>query len=168
METYRMLGGIHEEPRLAPGSWDLSFDDLVVELDEELHFNRYRRATLSQSWCEELPWSLAYQSFSVEHEPRCVAAGSWGSRWTTPSTEVQFGLAGEAGDLSTAGAPRWKQRALYDSMKDGLAVAGVVKLARLSVYDQVGTVTLSSILHGFETCDLAALDEHVEGRVLST
>ena len=123
------------------------------------------RDSTSQSWSEELPWSLAYQSFSVKHEPRCVAAGSWGSRWTTPSTEAQFGLAGEAGDLSTAGAPRWKQRALYDSMKDGLAVAGVVKLARLSVHDQVGTVTLGSILHGFETCDFAALKEHVEGRV---
>ena len=37
-------------PRFRPGRWDLVFEeDLVVELDEELHFNRYRASTLTTS-----------------------------------------------------------------------------------------------------------------------
>lgn len=168
MHTYRMLGGIQTEPRLAPGSWDLSFQDLIVELDEELHFNRYRLATLSQSWSEGLPWSAAYGTFSAEHEPRCINAGSWGSRWTTASTEAQFGLADEPGVLSVKGAPRWKQRALYDSMKDEHAVSGAVRLSRLSIYDKVGGVMLGQLLASPDTCDLDTLDQHVKNRVLST
>jgi hypothetical protein len=37
---YRGLGGIESMPSFRPGAWDLFFaDDLIVELDEELHFN---------------------------------------------------------------------------------------------------------------------------------
>lgn len=68
IETYRKLEGIQTQPRLAPGKWDLSFRDLVVELDEELHFNRYRLVTLSQDWSEVLPWATEYRAFSFEHE----------------------------------------------------------------------------------------------------
>ena len=48
INLYRALGGRSDVPRLRPGAWDLSFEDgLVVELDEELHFNRYRGQTLA-------------------------------------------------------------------------------------------------------------------------
>lgn len=162
--TYRTLGGIQTEPRLAPGKWDLSFHDLVVELDEELHFNRYRLVTLSQGWSEALPWAAGYQAFSLDHEGACVLAGSWGKRWTTASTEAQFGPAGAPKDLSGAGAPRWKQRALYDSMKDGLAARGAVRLARLSVHDMVGGVTLDTILSQRVECDLMMLGDLIHSR----
>ena len=43
-ELYRRLGGPLDSPTLRPGGWDLAFSgELVVELDEELHFNQYRR-----------------------------------------------------------------------------------------------------------------------------
>lgn len=164
IDVYRQLGGVQTHPRLAPGKWDLSFQDLVVELDEELHFNRYRLMTFSPSWSDALPWSRDYRGFCSDHESSCVSAGSWGKRWTTASTEKQFGTAGDPKDLTGAGAPRWKQRALYDSMKDELAASGGVRLARLSVHDIVGGVTLDSILSRRAECNLVALEEVLHHR----
>jgi hypothetical protein len=40
---------------------------------------------------------------------------------------------GAAGDLDGEGAPRWKQRALYDAIKDTAPAALGVALARVSV-----------------------------------
>ncbi len=41
---YRELGGHQDQPVLRPGAWDLALaGGVVVELDEELHFNRYPR-----------------------------------------------------------------------------------------------------------------------------
>lgn len=42
---------------------------VVIELDEEQHFNHYRAATLRFSWAEELPWTSAYRDYSRLHEP---------------------------------------------------------------------------------------------------
>lgn len=167
-DLYRKLGGVQTQPRLAPGKWDLAFADLVVELDEELHFNRYRCATLSDEWTKALPWSADYRRFSAEYEGECIRAGSWGKRWTTDSAEAQFGPASEPKDLPRHGAPRWKQRALYDSMKDALADSGAVRLARLSVHDVVGSVTLDTILNGRAECDLDALAKLIERRIWPT
>src|SRR4029077_4214261 len=35
---YRMMGGIQDRPRVAPGPWDLQIDEIAIELDEENHF----------------------------------------------------------------------------------------------------------------------------------
>ena len=54
---------------LRPGTWDLSFaDGLVVELDEELHFNRYRLTTLQSVESMKLPWRDAYLDFCTRYE----------------------------------------------------------------------------------------------------
>jgi hypothetical protein len=167
IDMYRQLGGVGTHPRLAPGKWDLSFQDLVVELDEELHFNRYRLATFSRGWSDALPWSGEYREFCSAHESSCVSAGSWGKRWTTASTERQFGPAGAPKDLTGPGAPRWKQRALYDSMKDELAASGGVRLARLSVHDTVGGATLDSVLNGRADMELDSIAELLQRRTSS-
>lgn len=145
---YRELGGTLDEPTLRPGGWDLSFEDLVVELDEELHFNRYRGATLQPAWTTSLPWREDYLRYCTNHEPACLAAATWGKRWTNPSCERLFGEAGAPGDLSGAGAPRWKQRALYDAIKDAAAAVGAVRLARVATVDVVAGVPLGDVLEG--------------------
>lgn len=148
-DLYQQLGGTQLEPTLRPGAWDLAFDDdLVVELDEELHFNRYRGATLERTWTASLPWREDYLRYCVEHEPGCLAAATWGKRWTNPSCARLFGEGGAPGDLSGAGAPRWKQRALYDAMKDAAAAAGAVRLARVATVDVVAGVPLGEVLEG--------------------
>lgn len=147
MGAFRRLDGSDAAPLFRPGSWDLPLaDGFVLELDEELHFNRYRAATLNENGLEDLPWARSYMTQCSDFESACLSAGTWGKRWTNPSCERFFGPAGPAGNLDGPGAPRWKQRALYDSFKDAAARSGSVKLIRLSVHDEVDGESLESCL----------------------
>lgn len=149
MSMYRALGGVQAAPRLTPGPWDLSFDGLVIELDEELHFNRYRSRTLAEAWAVSLPWVADYKRFCDSHEVLCLKAGrSPSGRWTSPSTERQFGVSALRGELGETGSARWKQRALYDAIKDLAAAQGRYRLARLSIHDQIGDVSFEHALRG--------------------
>ena len=106
MDVYRRLGGPLDAVVFRPGSWDLSFDDgLLVELDEELHFNRYRRLTLTPEWAEPLAWRADYLDLCARREADCLKAAIWGKRWTNPSCEAMFGVVGEPGVLEGPGAP---------------------------------------------------------------
>ncbi len=155
---YRDLGGIQECPRLAPGDWDLAFEGFVVELDEELHFNRYRLQTLSSEWAKALPWADDYRTYCATREVDCLRAGTGQTkRWTSPSTERQFGVAAPKGDLRGTGSPRWRQRALYDAMKDAFMASGRVRMARLSVHDSVGDASLNDMLYGRVDVNIDAL-----------
>ena len=116
--VHATLGGRDESPQLRPGSWDLAFDgELLIELDEELHFNRYRSVTLRRDWTTALPWRNDYLRYCRDREVDCLAAGSWGKRWSNPSCEAMFGPGDPSGVFRQGGAPRWKQRALYDAIK---------------------------------------------------
>jgi len=54
-DCYRRLGGIGAEIPLRLGHWDAEYEGIAVELDEELHFNRYRLITLESPVYIELP-----------------------------------------------------------------------------------------------------------------
>jgi len=158
LELYRSMGGIGDHPPLRPGSWDLAFTNgLVIELDEELHFNRYRAATLAR----DKPWSLDYTAQSRAHEQECLRAGRWGRRWSSRPSVAMFGPADLPGVFAANGAPRWKQRAFYDAMKD---VANGVKLARLSVHDRVGDLSLGVALRPGSEPDGDAIADLLERR----
>ncbi len=150
VELFESLGGQTPTPRLRPGAWDLAFSDgLVIELDEELHFNRYRAQTLRPQWAATLPWRDSYLHLCADFEKECLAAGRWGKRWTTPSCESMFGPPSPPGVLDGPGSPRWKQRALYDAVKDIAALQSPTpRLCRLSVWDQVGETTIADALAG--------------------
>ncbi len=110
-DLYRTFGGMQDSPTFPPGSWNLPFrGPLLVELDEELHFNRYRATTLEASWEADLPWTADYRRHCADHEPGCLEAGAWGKRWVNDSTAPMF-CGGLPGHLDGDGAPRWKQRA---------------------------------------------------------
>ncbi|MGE0218573.1 DUF7255 family protein [Mycolicibacterium sp.] len=168
--VYEALGGARPMRAVRPGAWDLAFaGELVVELDEELHFNRYRHLTLQFPWATELPWRDTYLGYCTGQEQRCLDAGRWGKRWTSPSCEAMFGPATAAGDLDGAGAPRWKQRALYDAVKDIAAVhSSTVRLARLSVWDTVGHVVLGDALSTGSPIDPDRLRDLVGRRTTAT
>jgi hypothetical protein len=168
LTTYRTFGGTEQDPALRPGAWDLAFEDgLVIELDEELHFNRYRGQTLSADWADALPWQTEYLRQSEAQEAFCLSAGSWGKRWTNPSCERMFGTAAEPRSFKGGGAPRWKQRALYDSMKDAAALSNSnLRLARLSVFDTVNGTSLASLLGGSATILNTPLRQYLERRIL--
>lgn len=166
LDLYRSLGGRPDRP-LRPGAWDLVLaNGDVVELDEELHFNRYRARTLERSWSRRLPWCDAYMTMCRAYESQCVSGGSWGVRWTNASCEAMFGPAGPAGDLgASGGAPRWKQRALYDAIKDAHAATGTgPRVLRLAVHDDLGGASLDAILRGRARAAPEALSELVSRR----
>lgn len=130
---------------------------LVVELDEEPHFNRYRALTLTASWAKDLPWTRAYRSYCVEYEDRCLDAGDWGKRWTNGSAGRMF--SGEqAGKLDGDGAPRWKQRAFYDALKDTGAGNEIgVAIARVANYDPIDGALLEDVLERRAVAEPAAV-----------
>jgi hypothetical protein len=167
-DAYGHLGGLDMHPVLRPGSWDLSFDGgLVVELDEELHFNRYRAMTLDFPWADELPWKADYVRLAGSHESHCLSAGRWGKRWTNPSCERMFGPAAPAGDFDNGGAPRWKQRALYDMVKDAAALTHPdLRLTRISVYDRIDGIEVSQLLDGSATVSLESMALFIKGRTV--
>lgn len=142
---YDLLDGHTDHfDRIRPGGWDLAFDTpdglLLVELDEEQHFNRYRAATLTALDDLGLPWTPAYQSYCRDHEARLLPGWGTGQRWTNPSAARFFGEPDAPGDFTGVGAPRWRQRAFYDAVKDVLTER---RLARISVHDPLdagGTV----------------------------
>jgi hypothetical protein len=171
VNLYKVLGAAAPSdsslPFLRPGAWDISLaDGLVVELDEELHFNRYRGITLQGAWALALPWRSEYLEMCSRYESRCLAAGRWGKRWTNPSCDAMFGGGGdEPGRFGSGGAPRWKQRALYDALKDAAALRGIgVALARVAVHDEMEGVRLGDILDGSARSDPPAMVRFVKQR----
>lgn len=133
---YDALGGDPEQfDRVRPGGWDLAFATpngiLLVELDEEQHFN-YRQQTLDATSGLGLPWTRTYLTHCREHEHQLPPGWTTGRRWTNPSAARFFGHPSAPGDFTGVGAPRWRQRAFYDSFKD---VRRHGRLARISVHD---------------------------------
>jgi hypothetical protein len=135
LETYRALGGVQPQFSVRVGGWDVEIEGFGVELDEQLHFNSYRAITLESPLHEKLPlFPLGtYRVFCDTHRGDCLKAGSYGGKWSNPSCEKQFGPAAPPGNLSGNGAPRWKQRAFYDFVKDLSPLLMDTKVARLSI-----------------------------------
>ncbi|WP_236967665.1 DUF7255 family protein [Microbacterium aurantiacum] len=165
MDAYKQLGGVLRTPVLKPLGWDITTTGgLIVELDEEQHFNRYRAATLNTSWAVHLPWREDYLAYCSELEHIALKGHSGGGFWSSEGSVDQFGPAGPRRSLEGAGSPRWKQRAIYDALRDAAAAAGSVTLARVSVHDRVGAARLGDALRGHARLDLRALHALITSR----
>lgn len=164
LELYRVLGGLLDNPVWQPGGWDLIFEGpIVVELDEQLHFNRYRARTLETRWTAGLPWADAYKAYCIEHEACCLRDGRSQQRWSNPSCARNF-AGGAPGDL-IAGAPRWKQRAFYDAVKDtAITTDPKLSMARVSIYDKVDGEPVDDILEGRCVVDPASVLQLLQQR----
>lgn len=149
-ELYVELGGATGPmPTPRPGGWDIVLSDgRVVELDEEQHFNSYRELTFRHDWASRLPWCKDYRDYSQRYGFVCKRVASGGAFWSSPMAERMFGRADSS---------RWKQRALYDAVKDMAALHGVVCLARLSVWDDVDGAVLGNVLAGLADVKPGAL-----------
>lgn len=136
--VYKQLGGIQKEPPINFGPWDIYTENFIIELDEQLHFNKYRYATLKSMLYNNLKDFpiAAYKKYCTDYQNDCFKAGSYGGKWTNNSCEKQFGKANALGNLDGNGAPRWKQRAYYDFLKDYYCYANNIKLLRISIWDR--------------------------------
>lgn len=167
MATYEHLGGVLDTPTLRPLGWDIpTTSGLIVELDEEQHFNRYRAETLNMSWAGDLPWRRDYLAYCAEFERVALKSHSGGGFWESDRSVAQFGAAGPRRSFEHGGSPRWKQRAVYDALRDAAARAGFVTLTRLSVYDRVGASRLGDALRGYSALDLHELHALITRRTL--
>lgn len=137
--VYRALGGQKKRARIAPGAWDIAADGMAIELDEERHFNRYRLESLRSSIYRRLSGFgvTLYRDYCRRYEAQCLRTAHYGGFWTNKRSEEEFGPAGRNGDLSGHGAPRWKQRAFYDFIKDLAPIALGVRAVRVSVWDVI-------------------------------
>ncbi|WP_324644879.1 DUF7255 family protein [Pseudarthrobacter sp. LT1] len=142
---FRELGGVPaHHAALAPGGWDMQADQVLIEFDEGLHFNRYRALSLATPWAPDLPWSTVYGDYSTGMEGMCLSAGKHGGKWASPSSDRTFGGSDEKGVLEPLGPSRWKQRALYDAIKDAYALySPEVSLARVSIHDRIGGMNVN-------------------------
>jgi len=165
--VYSALGGIMSNFPLNLRKWDIEADGIAVELDEDLHFNRYRGLTLHSTIYDSLPCfpRSEYMSYCSDHESDCVSAGSYGGKWTNNSCEAQFGKAATKGDLSGNGSPRWKQRAFYDFIKDLTPLVLAIPVARISIWDSLDignrTVTVGDALREYDSAAIARAFLHI-------
>lgn len=143
--VYRDLGGVLDEPIVNPGKWDIDLKTCIIELDEENHFNRYRLITLNAPIYQDCKnFNVErYKQYCKYYENKCPKTQK---RWSTSSSDNQFGVSGEEGDFSGNGPSRWKQRAFYDYLKDLYSIIENVPVIRLSIYDQVHYSTLNQLI----------------------
>jgi len=72
---------------------------------------------------------------------------------------------GPPGDLDGEGAPRWKQRALYDALKDTAPLLPEgLRLARVATHDHVGDNPLGAMLDGLVPIEVEAVRAVVYAR----
>lgn len=160
LEVYERLGGRPEGRALTAGKWDFAVEgNLLIELDEQEHFNRHRALTLEGT---SFPWTSDYQRYSETHERRCRTSGQ---AWDKPRASVMFGPASAPGNHDGVGSPRWRQRALYDAVRDIWVQDNQIwRLARLSMYDVVDGVRLDKVLKRKHQLDPALLRDLIESR----
>ena len=137
--VYKQLDGALAACPLQTGQWDMEIGDVAVELDEEQHFNRYRLITLESTlYSAQSSFPLGdYQSHCKLYERECLSKAANRGYWSSDSTIKQFGPASPLGDLRPPGAPRWKQRAFYDFLKDLAPEITGTSVARISIWETV-------------------------------
>jgi hypothetical protein len=146
--VYRRLGGMLDVPPQRAGKFDSKWGPIMVEVDECRHFNRYREITLDSPLYDAMPRfpREAYRRFCREYEYECWKAANWGGYWTDKNEccERQFGAGQPQGTPLDAfegigpnpnGAPRWKQRAFYDFLKDVCSALGPPDMVRVAEWD---------------------------------
>lgn len=145
LDIFAQLGGLPAyQAALTPRGWDMKADGVLVEFDEDLHFNRYRSHSLTTPWDSQLPWFVAYRSYAVDKEDMCLKAGKYKGKWASPSSNRMFGGSDPEGVLGELGPSRWKQRAIYDAIKDAYALyTPGVSLARVSIHDEIGGLNVN-------------------------
>ncbi len=68
--------------------------------------------------------------------------------------------------FGSADSSRWKQRALYDATKDMAALHGIIRMARLSVWDTVDGAVLGNVVTGLSDVKPGALMALVNERTV--
>ncbi len=132
--VYKSLGGLLDEPPFNVGDWDINLEKVIIECDEENHFNRYRLKTLeSPIYNSDINFNIQkYKKYCKGYEKKCRTDGQYGS---SPSSQKQFGECELDKDMTASDYSRWKQRAFYDYLRDVYSKITGIPVIRISIYD---------------------------------
>ena len=139
-EVFKSLGGINMDIPANLGM-HLQYQGLLIQIDDELHFNRYRKISLESSFYKDHSGFkvLEYLRNCRIEEKECIKSGLAGSNWHNPKAKKMFGDSEEPGDLSMErnGSSAWKLRAWIDFIQDISGEIMGYKVLRISVYDKL-------------------------------
>lgn len=148
-KVYKELGGVLDEFPSRFRGWDVEVKNHVIMLDDERHFNRYRLQTLNSELYKRFDFPMKeYKSYCKKYEEVCLRAATWSEKWSSFASVEQFGEPGPEGDLSGLGAPKWKQRAYYDFVRDVTQLITDYKVIRISIWDKIGDGIVDDLLNG--------------------
>ena len=138
--VYSALGGRAPIQMWSPGRWDIETENVIVEFDEEQHFNRYRAMTLQcplYSRFRVFPLR-AYRDFCRDREADCTRKAGTVGYWTKPGAQAHFGPPDPPKVFGICGSPRWKQRAFYDMLRDfAPLVLPDLAVVRIALWDEL-------------------------------
>lgn len=89
-KIYKELGGCSDKIPLRIGNFDIKIqNNKYLELDEQLHFNRYRLITLNSKLYVNCTFFNIdfYKNLCKVHEMDCLKSGGYGGKWKNDSTE---------------------------------------------------------------------------------
>jgi len=100
--------------------------DIVLRHFDRLSIGGFRHSPSNITWS-------SVDSMSPDASRQEVT----GKGGPTRACEAQFGSMGARGDLSGSGAPRWRQRAFYDYLKDLSPMVIATPMARIAIWDKI-------------------------------
>lgn len=139
VEVYKALGGRTDPTSLESSSFDLQTSRFTLQLDEALHFNRYRLITLKSSIYDNL-YGIdveKYRMYCRKYEKECLKSGASKPFWSNKLAIQHFGHPEDFGDLSGNGAPGWKLLAFQEFLKDAFALQNNIKLMRIPIWEEI-------------------------------
>jgi len=139
-EAFSVLGGNGNVPLLEKLRFDFKINRHVFLYDDEVHFNRYRLATLKTSMYEvfSFPWAEAYLRLCRTYEKECLKTGLQERVWNGPPIAGKlFGKSEPPGDLSANGSSGWKLNAYNDTQYDLVSRLHGYKLIRIPLYENL-------------------------------
>lgn len=145
LRIYKALGGILHEYPINFGSFDIVLQKCFIELDEENHFNRYRKVTLNSKFYSNHNFFPVqhFKDFCDKYEKKARKNGGY---WSNKSSENQYGKSSPEGNFAGNGPARWKQRAFHDMLKDIYGVLIHKPVIRVSIYSVINDVSVNKIL----------------------
>jgi hypothetical protein len=138
-DVYGDLGGIQENLPSFNSIANIINQKIIIFLDENLHFNRYRNFTLKSDYYENLlsfPLNN-YRRYCRNYEKECLKAGLKTGNWSNLESDFYFGPSSQPGDFFKNGAGGWKLLATKDFLEDIFWPSKEYKVLRISVYDTI-------------------------------
>ncbi len=121
--------------------YHMEYNGILIQFDDELHFNRYRKLTLESDFYKEYKGfnTMSYKTYCRNSEKECIKAGLSRDIWENMESKSIFGPSEEPGDLSLErnGSSGWKLRAWRDFLQDLSGEILGFKVLRISVYDKI-------------------------------